>query len=480
ILGQQVQGLLLLMLKIVKSPATIHGQSAWHFYPKAHTVLQYNKNWDVEEWGDNALAEDPRIFKLHLAGISDDEKPYLPQGLDYRKAITDFLKKMLILIEETLTKRWDGIKMSQVRYVFTGTRKIGIFLNCIYDTKIIEKNYNLEFTTERETLSIGLPLIPTEAAALHCMETLNEYDLSIGDSYLMVDCGGGTVDLTMRTLLENKVLDEVTERSGALCGGVCVDQNFIKFLGEKIGEDAIMNFKQNDYGEYQYLINNFFCPKIKFGFTGEPSEARKRIILDLNRECPGLKKYANDCVRIPINFEDIISMFDPVVEQIINLIEKQLADTTKKCAAMFLVGGFSESIYLTKKIKDRFRMKVPCINVPHNPITSVMRGAVIYGLNKNVIKNRILPMSYGMSICDYKTGRSDKFYCIASRGQKIALEETFTEICMPENDDQEDVIFEVFATSRTNVEYCNEDGVKKVGDLRIELPDNHLGSSESE
>ncbi|CAG8836908.1 2262_t:CDS:2, partial [Racocetra persica] len=150
------------------------GQSTWHTYPKVHTVLQYNKHWDVGAWGNNALAEDPlEYFKLHLADIPDEEKPNLPRGLNYRKAITDFLKKMLILIEETLTKRWDGIKMCQVRYVFTvpaewRPEKIGIFLNCIYDTKIIEKSYSLEFTTE------------PEAAALYCMEKSNEYNLSIG------------------------------------------------------------------------------------------------------------------------------------------------------------------------------------------------------------------------------------------------------------------------------------------------------------
>ncbi|CAG8821048.1 35004_t:CDS:2, partial [Racocetra persica] len=299
-------------------------------------------------------------------------------------------------------------------------------------------------------------------------------------SYLVVDCGGGTVDLTIRTLLENKTLDEVTERSGALCGGACVDENFIKFLGKKIGEDTIMKFKQKHYGEYQYLINNFFCSKIKFCFTGEPSNARKRIILDLDRECPRLKKYVKDCVRIPINFDDIVSMFDPVIDQIINLIEKQLANTTKKCSAMFLVGGFSESIYLIKRIKDRFRMEVPQINVPQNPITSVIRGAVMYGLNKNIIKNRILPMSYGFEVYERTTTRFDKFGCIASRGQRIALEEKFTKKCIPVYDDQKAVHFKVFATSKTNPEYCNEDGMKEVGDLHIELPDDNSSSNKSE
>jgi len=34
------------------------------------------------------------LFKLHLGNMSQDKKPRLPRGLDYRKAIKDYLKKL--------------------------------------------------------------------------------------------------------------------------------------------------------------------------------------------------------------------------------------------------------------------------------------------------------------------------------------------------------------------------------------------------
>ena len=49
------------------------------------------------------MAERPKIFpeahlvdqfKLHLGNLPQDKKPSLPRGLDYRKAITDYLKKL--------------------------------------------------------------------------------------------------------------------------------------------------------------------------------------------------------------------------------------------------------------------------------------------------------------------------------------------------------------------------------------------------
>ena len=78
---------------------------------KTNTALLYDKNFKhVEEWGYPALIENPRnskensknrslskpteFFKIHLHNIPENEKPGLPKGLTYEKAITDYLKSM--------------------------------------------------------------------------------------------------------------------------------------------------------------------------------------------------------------------------------------------------------------------------------------------------------------------------------------------------------------------------------------------------
>ena len=87
--------------------------------PKTNTVLQYDTSspnpneWTVKCWGYPALAEEPtrrsrrdpgaseannlrvELFKLHLAdNLHDYEKPPLPKGFDYKKAIADYLSQM--------------------------------------------------------------------------------------------------------------------------------------------------------------------------------------------------------------------------------------------------------------------------------------------------------------------------------------------------------------------------------------------------
>ena len=88
---------------------------------------------------------------------------------------------------------------------------------------------------------------------------------------MVVDCGGGTVDLTTRQLLDDNKLSEITERTGDYCGPSFVDQEFIKFLGRRIGNSAIELFKKNHYSQLQYMIQEF-CRRVKIPFTGQKKD----------------------------------------------------------------------------------------------------------------------------------------------------------------------------------------------------------------
>jgi hypothetical protein len=95
---------------------------------KTPTALLYNETYtQVKSWGDLALEEEPEyavdgseecsrpieLFKLHISDLKDDQKPWLPSQLDYKKAIEDYLTQMQILIKSTLEKRWPKIIFPQ-------------------------------------------------------------------------------------------------------------------------------------------------------------------------------------------------------------------------------------------------------------------------------------------------------------------------------------------------------------------------------
>ncbi|CAI2165978.1 9202_t:CDS:2 [Funneliformis geosporum] len=174
-------------------------------------------------------------------------------------------------------------------------------------------------------------------------------------------------------------------RSEMLCGSTFVDKEFIEYLSRKLGNSAMEMFRENHYEQMQFLIQEF-CKSCKWPFTGEKQDFSS-YELDLDVSAPMLKKYiTNDMIEkieedewiIEIGFNDIKSMFDPVVEKILNLIHKQLNSSLETCSAMFLIGGFSESKYLQRRIKENFAHRVHTILVPGSPIVTIELGAVIY------------------------------------------------------------------------------------------------------
>ncbi|KAF0543533.1 actin-like ATPase domain-containing protein [Gigaspora margarita] len=278
---------------------------------KTNTVLQYDANFQkVESWGFPALAQrysrrrnnnsrPVELFKLHLINMSEDQTPALPEGLNYKKAITDYLCELGELIKSTIDTRWPQIEFfKNVLIILTvpvefSEKKKGIMKQCAYNAGLIKtvSSSNLKLITE------------PEAAAIYCMRSLKEFfRTEVGTSFLIVDIGGGTVDLTIRKLLS-----------------------------------------ESNYGLLQYMVQEF-CRSAKIPFTGEKKDF-KTFELDLEELCPVLKNYVDDTAKkyleelewvIEIEFDDVKGMFDPVIGRIIRLIRGQL-DACKNCTAMFLV-----------------------------------------------------------------------------------------------------------------------------------------------
>ncbi|RIA97899.1 hypothetical protein C1645_751090 [Glomus cerebriforme] len=475
---------------------------------KTNTVLQYDPKFKtVEEWGYPALAKKPKRskaksknqpapkpiehFKLHLGNMPENEKPELPKGINHKKAITDYLKSMGKLIKETINTRWPNVKfLEQVLVIVTVPAEFSdqakaIMRECVHQAGLIatKNSEKLQLTTE------------PEAAAVHCMKVLKEHTLDIvGTNFLIVDCGGGTVDLTTRQLLANDRLGEKTIRTGGFCGGLYVDRQFLAFVGTKVGPSVMRVLQDNHYGQLQYMVQDF-CKKVKLLFTGVKEEY-KSYELDLDDVCPVMKQYVTgdkldqleeDEWIIEVSFEEVKRMFDPVVKKIIKLIRDQL-NRGGTISAMFLVGGFSESKYLQKRIKEEFSNDVKNNNicVPSQPMAAIVRGALEYGLNMKKIKSRTLPLTYGIELAPlWKPGdpperrqthdRIFKFRRLVEKGREVDVDQEFGLELHPSYANQTEISIEVYSTTASEATYCDEPGMKKVGELRLDFPDPHLG-----
>ena len=81
-----------------------------------------------------------------------------------------------------------------------------------------------------------------EAAATYALDTMNPHDLKVGSTFVLVDAGGGTVDLisykvtTLKPILKVK---EAATGTGALCGSTYINRLFEAFLLRKLGYDPM-------------------------------------------------------------------------------------------------------------------------------------------------------------------------------------------------------------------------------------------------
>ncbi|EXX60002.1 uncharacterized protein OCT59_009716 [Rhizophagus irregularis] len=472
---------------------------------KTNTVLQYDDDYNnVVLWGSPALDvksnhqvnnqnckrnKPIELFKLCFNNLDENLKPTLP--IDYKKAIADYLKEIGKVIKDTLATHWNVDFFENVLLVLTipaeySEKDYDIMRECAHDANLIndKSSKNLQFITE------------PEAAAIYCMENELQED-EIGTTFIVVDCGGVTVDLTARKLIGNNPLQyrEITERIGDFYGSVFIDNEFIKFLREKLGTRAIDLLMENNYDQFQCLMQEF-CQHIKDPFTGDDTEFN--YTLDIKEKAPLLLSHVNRKTKkimkknewlININYDDIKSMFDPIIDGIICLIHSQLSNNKDACSTIFLVGGFSENRYLQKRIKQEFNRTVKNISVPVQPIAAIAHGAVIYGLSiksnglnnnsvednkKNIDSSRVLKYTFGIDV-DSLYGKSNdveihRFLALANRGTAIELDQTFSFNFEPEFN-QRSENFAIYYTKNDNVQRCDEPEVVLLGVLEIILPD---------
>lgn len=82
------------------------------------------------------------------------------------------------------------------------------------------------------------------------------------------------------------------------------------------------------------------------------------------------------------------------------MIQQQLdhPESRKPMDAMFMVGGFSQSPYLQRRIKEMFKDSIGIISVVPRGELAVVRGAVLLGIQPTIVSQRIVKHTYGLQV----------------------------------------------------------------------------------
>ncbi|XP_063322721.1 heat shock 70 kDa protein 12A-like [Pelmatolapia mariae] len=315
-------------------------------------------------------------------------------------------------------------------------------------------------------------------------------DQSPGTQFMVVDCGGGTIDITVHEVLDGGALKELHKASGNDLGGNTVDRKYKEFLREIFSCGVWDEYEAN----FPIEVHKIMCD---FKFL-------KQVDGDIQMSCPfnlgtlaqkrqEIEKFFEsvqgaswDCGAIRISRERLRSFFAESLEGIKNsvgvILEKHF-----NIKYILLVGGYAESQILRQHVVDQFggECKVLC---PFRPQEAIVKGAVMLGRNPAVLASRKCPFAYGFADFEKfdpsKHKKEKKFvvqeeeFCgdifrkLVEEGEDVGWNETRELILnvLEAKENQTHITIRFYRTQRRNLLYVDEEGVEEVGSLIVRMP----------
>ncbi|KAL1921667.1 uncharacterized protein VTP21DRAFT_10309 [Calcarisporiella thermophila] len=473
------------VVDIVKWPRQMNS-----VYPKTPTLNFYKRDSQVMLWWGNAAKlemmkpqnRDAILLKQYKLALDESQAvgPF-PNGLTVLDAISHYLKAFHDHVISELKKGFaKNYNQSQFRYCLTvpamwsdrakaQTREAAIRAGLI----------------SREDHRDRLMLISEpEAAALYCEKKCEQFNLKHGDRFMICDAGGGTVDLIVFQIDDTpngRRLRECTKGHGRSCGSVFIDRRMRALLKKRLRNYQLDETRKNALE----ATMDSFVDLVKPHFDGTEDQFLQLPAAlnlgEINNESIGLE---GGMLRLSAQ-ELKTEVFDPVIQEVLGLIEDQL-HKAGHLQAIFLVGGFGNSSYLFERTKQQFRDRVPLIATPPRAEMAVVRGAVLFGLNPRIVTTRIPRYWYGIDTTttfeegvdpwEYRIVRADgtvrcdnRFSVFARRGVPINTD-TYVSKSFFAYYPHHTTITLYAADCEDQPRYVTSPGVRKVANFSVPMP----------
>ncbi|KAI1181192.1 hypothetical protein F4777DRAFT_592852 [Nemania sp. FL0916] len=394
-------------------PTSHHG-GAHSDSPKVPSHLDYTQSGIT--WGQQGFdVPGVRWFKLLL--LNEDEVPvhlenskHMKQaresleklGKDVVTVISDYLQKVWEHLLEIITRAWgrDFISTHPYHVVITvpaiwQDSQTDMMTRALRKAGVLNKRPRCEDTTYA---FVSEP----EAAALASLHSYNKLpNLQPGQTFVIADLGGGTVDIISFRVKRTRPkldLEEIVEGQGGLYGATFLDEAFLECIERKLGEKrktsrTLKLWHQMHHIERQRIMGTVWEQEIKRqyhdGLLGQN--------IDLGAQ--GHRR-----PELQLDPKDLNGVFDSVCKPIVALIQKQTEAIEKKTGdpPQFIVmnGGFGRCEYIYRKLCQHFGDRVEVLFEGNdNPWTAVARGAVLSGVadvqKTPQVHSRVSRYSYG-------------------------------------------------------------------------------------
>ncbi|KAF9916603.1 Heat shock 70 kDa protein 12A [Lobosporangium transversale] len=461
-------------------------------YSSMAYAFQQDGSKEIIEWGypaKHAITKPPfknhvllSKYKLHLDESAGPHPP-LPNGLTVVDAIADYLRLFHAHVIQTVLKGFgSSFDQQHIQYCLSVPAMWTDNAKAMMRQAALQAGMISPLDPPHRLLLISEP----EAAALYCEKKCDQFSIGHGQRFMICDAGGGTVDLIVFEVAvgpQGRTLREVTRGSGHSCGSIFLDERMEALLRRRF---AKWQEKGLTAGNWVQLMETFIH-NVKPLFDGIEDQYITMPAVPGRAELTDYDIGLEDGV-LTISAEEMRrEVFDPVVNDVLRLIQHQLQQTQYQCNAIFLVGGFGCSSYLHSRVQAEFGSRVPMIGVPPRAELAVVRGAAYAGLMPRTITQRVARRWYGVdSLMAFEEGvdaahkkvrdregmirARDRFSVYVSPGQPIGVDECITKRYITYQYPKP-VNSPLFACSSMNLpRYVDSPLVEKIGDFLIPLP----------
>ncbi|THU76073.1 hypothetical protein K435DRAFT_974584 [Dendrothele bispora CBS 962.96] len=375
---------------------------------KIPSIIYYGQDGSIKAVGAEATqegilekAEDEdwvpaKWFKLHLrpndkdGDTVDQAIPPLPLNKSAVTVFSDFLRYLFQCTKDFIVQSgpngasvwesvedkiqfilshpngWEGAQQSQMR-------RAAILAGLITDSQ--EDHGRVQFVTEGE-------------ASLHYC--LNNGCVTPGRGVVIVDAGGGTVDLSSyepedsESDTENKIsFREMTRPQCHFTGSIFVKDKARQYLQNKLADSRFLE-------DIDHICECFDkTTKLTFKNTNEPAFIRFGRARDRDLDV-GIKSG-----QMKLSGEVVAKFFEPSIHSIMNAVIEQQKSSANNVDVVFLVGGFAANDYLYRTLTEFFKPTGLNLYRPQNYSNkAVADGAVSFYLD-HFVTSRIARWHYG-------------------------------------------------------------------------------------
>ncbi|GAB1312952.1 Heat shock 70 kDa protein 12A [Madurella fahalii] len=387
------------------------------------------------KWGFQFKPEESRLRCIKLFLDRSQKLPFYVSPLETAAQLKRFKKTVVDAVSDYLTQIYKHTMDTLTRRYgesFMASTKVDFVLTCPAVWSDAAKNTTLQAAeragmgSQSQIQMISEP----EAAAVYTLKAIQPNNLKIGDNFIVCDGGGGTVDLIAYKIVSLKPIrvEESAVGTGGLCGSAFLNYRFEEHVKTRLGQSRFDEMKTKKGKTWQMGLR-YFEEFVKRNFNEDEHQ-------EVNIPFPGLPDDEDaglDSGFLVMTAEQIKDIFEPVVKEVCDLVQGQVDTLRAKggsVSGIILVGGFGQSDYLYRRLKSHFTSAAPPpyterpthSNIDVRPSievmqpvyawTAVVRGAVLRGLEGNMVISRKARMHYGTS---YATVYDEEKHSVSER-----------------------------------------------------------------